>query len=86
MKNFLKKYQKNSNKLPKLSDLITKTTENNNEYIKILNEMIEEKRNEINSLEYAIALKIDKRTYFQYYWSLLKKKNLILFTFYEKPS
>ena len=37
---------------------------------------------ELNSLEYSNALKIDKRTYFQYYWSLLKKKHLILFTFY----
>ena len=36
---------------------------------------------ELNSLVYAIALKIDKRTYFQYYSSLLKKKHLILFTF-----
>ena len=37
---------------------------------------------ELNTLDYSIALKIDKRTYFQYYWSLLKKKHLILFTFY----
>jgi len=37
---------------------------------------------EINTLKYEDALKIDKRTYFQYYWSLLKKKHLILFTFY----
>ena len=36
---------------------------------------------EINDLKYKIALKIDKRTYFEYYWSLLKKKHLILFTF-----
>ena len=36
---------------------------------------------ELNSLEYEMALKIDKRTYFQYYWALLKKKHLILFTF-----
>ena len=35
---------------------------------------------ELNNLEYNIALIIDKRTYFQYYWSLLKKKQLILFT------
>ena len=35
---------------------------------------------ELNSLEYNIAIFIDKRTYFQYYWSLLKKKQLILFT------
>ena len=37
---------------------------------------------EINTLKYEDALKIDKRTYFEYYWSLLKKKHLILFTFY----
>ena len=37
---------------------------------------------ELNSLEYDLAIILDKRTYFQYYWSLLKKKHLILFTFY----
>ena len=37
---------------------------------------------ELNNLEYERALKFDKRNYFQYYWSLLKKKQLILFTFY----
>ena len=36
---------------------------------------------ELNSLKYEIALKKDKRNYIQYYWSLLKKKHLILFTF-----
>ena len=36
---------------------------------------------EMNNLEYEMAIKYDKRTYFQYYWSLLKKKQLILFTF-----
>ena len=36
---------------------------------------------ELNSLDYDGALLIDKRTYFQYYWSLLKRKQLILFTF-----
>ena len=36
---------------------------------------------ELNTLEYEFAIKFDKRTYFQYYWSLLKKKQLILFTF-----
>ena len=38
---------------------------------------------EINDLKYEIALKIDKRSYFEYYWSLLKKKHLILFTFWH---
>ena len=37
---------------------------------------------EMNMLDYKKALKIDKRTYFQYYFSLLKKKHLILFAFY----
>ena len=38
---------------------------------------------EMNNLEYEIAILYDKRTYFQYYWSLLKKKQLILFTFFS---
>ena len=37
---------------------------------------------ELNKLEYEYAIIIDKRTYFQYYCSLLKKKHLILFSFY----
>ena len=36
---------------------------------------------ELNSLNYEEALILDKRTYFQYYCSLLKKKHLIVFTF-----
>ena len=37
---------------------------------------------EMNNLEYEKALEFDKRDYFQYYFSLLKKKQLILFTFF----
>jgi len=37
---------------------------------------------EMDMLDYKKALEIDKRTYFQYYFSLLKKKHLILFAFY----
>ena len=37
---------------------------------------------EMNTLEYEKAIKFDKRSYFQYYFSLLKKKQLILFTFF----
>ena len=36
---------------------------------------------ELNNLEYEIAMVVDKRTYFQYYFALLKKKQLILFAF-----
>ena len=37
---------------------------------------------ELNTLEYKEALKVDKRIYFQYYFSLLKTKDLLLFSFY----
>ena len=36
---------------------------------------------ELNSLEYENAIIYDKRTFFQYYWSLLKREQIILFTF-----
>ena len=37
---------------------------------------------EINSLDYQDAIEIDKRSYVQYYWSLIKTKHLLVFTFY----
>ena len=36
---------------------------------------------EINNLEYNDAIKYDRRTFMQYYWSLLKIGNLFLFSF-----
>ena len=38
----------------------------------------------INNLSYNDALKYDKRSYSQYYFSLLKMKQIIIFTFYTK--
>ena len=35
----------------------------------------------MNRLNYEEALEIDKRTYFQYYWSLLKTGHLFIFSF-----
>ena len=46
------------------------------------NYTLEYSESELNFLSYKIALKKDKRTYCQYYWSLLKKKHIILFSFY----
>ena len=47
------------------------------------NKSIEEYNDyELNSLNYEKALEIDKRTYCQYYFSLLKVKHLLIFTFY----
>ena len=39
---------------------------------------------EINSLDYNEALKFDKRTYFQYYLSILRMKHILIFTFCAK--
>ena len=39
---------------------------------------------ELNSLLYEKALEIDKRAFWQYYFSLIERKNLIIFTFYVK--
>ena len=36
---------------------------------------------ELNTLSYDMAFNYDKRTFFQYYMSLLKEKHLIIFTF-----
>ena len=47
-----------------------------NKHLIILND------EELNNLEYLLAIEYDKRTYFQYYCSLLKKKQLILFSFF----
>jgi len=37
---------------------------------------------ELNNLSYNEALKIDKRSYFQYYISLLRIKHILIFSFY----
>ena len=36
---------------------------------------------ELNTMDYKMALEHDKRNYWQYYWSLLKKKHMIILTF-----
>ena len=51
------------------------------ENVDITNQAIDLNDEEMNTLEYEKAIIIDKRSYFQYYYSLLKKKHLILFIF-----
>ena len=36
---------------------------------------------ELENLEYELAIIYDRRTYFQYYWAVLKQNQLIIFTF-----
>ena len=49
--------------------------------LSVLNIRIHLNDEEMNTLCYKDALILDRRTYFQYYYSLLKKKHLILFIF-----
>ena len=81
---------------PKKNNLIINKQKENDLYSykkKRKNKIFEKKENqkenlnnlnieELNNLEYEKAVNLDKRTYFQYYFSLLKKKHLILFTFF----
>ena len=39
---------------------------------------------EINNLDYKDALEYDKRTFFEYYFSLIRMNHIIVFTFYTK--
>ena len=54
--------------------------QNNNLITKIKNNFYNDY--EMNSLNYNKALEIDKRTYLEYYFSLLREKHLVIFTFY----
>ena len=65
-----KSKQKVTNK-KKLNDL------NTNEIFNLYND------NEMNSLDYNEALKKDKRTYFQFYLSLLRTQHILIFSFFN---
>ena len=58
--------------------------ENNNNYdseTQILEKYKDSNEEEINNLEYETAIIVDKRTFWQFYFSLLKRGHLIIFTF-----
>ena len=73
--NYLNDYAKDSENTKKLDEkIIMHKKEKDEENIKYIDE-------ELNRMDYENALKNDKRTYWQYYWSLLKKKHMIILTF-----
>ena len=53
------------------------------EIIKKSKEIMEYNDEEKNNLKYEIALKYDKRTYSEYYISLLKTKHIFIFSFFN---
>ena len=63
--------------------IIEKPKKHNIKYLKE-KQKIDFNDEEINSLEYDKALIFDKRSFLQYYFSLIKRKNSLIFTFYVK--
>ena len=63
------------------NNLIIINGHNNKKNIKN-KEILEDNDSELNSLEYQKALVQDKRTFIQYYISLLKINHLLIFSFY----
>ena len=55
---------------------------NENQMYEIFVKINNNSDSELNELDYNEAIKIDKRTYFQYYLSLLRTKHLLFFSFW----
>ena len=77
--------EENEEKMKKKSSIISMINENikNEEIITKCKKIMEYNDEEINTLDYELALKYDKRTYCQYYTSLLKTKHIFIYTFYN---
>ena len=83
----VKKTEKN--KKHKIKSLINeKNPEKKNERINTISKKVPKLERyqyfidtELNALEYKYAINIDFRSFFQYYWALLKQTHIIIFTF-----
>ena len=89
---------KNNKKKKKNKTILKTTLESNNKKEKDLNiselndnqkykyckKIMNPNDYEINNLSYKNALRIDKRTFTQYYFSLLRTNNLFVFSFFQK--
>ena len=77
--------KKKERKVPQNNyDIIGKTTKRNLSKEKPKNVTVDLKLTEaqLNNVPYDKAIEKDKRSFIQYYWSLLKSKQLFIFTFY----
>ena len=75
--NFLEENQ-NNDLFKNLSDKGSKKSESEKEELEELTDY------ELNDLEYDEALELDNRTFLNIYWYLLKRENIILFTFINR--
>ena len=68
------------------NDIIFRNKSNSikiDEFVKNVKKVISYNDEELNDLEYELALNYDKRKYCQYYISLLKTKHALIFTFFN---
>ena len=70
------------NIIAKFKNDFNKLTENKK--YKLYARIYKKTDNEINDLPYIDALKFDKRTYFKFYFSLIKSNHLLFFFFFTK--
>ena len=76
------KFIKNQKKIKNKNNLLLNVNLNSNTINKKTNSILKLNDYELNELEYKNALKIDKRNFVQYYFSLLRRKQVLIFTFY----
>ena len=82
----LKKKKNNPSIYFKSNEKLIKITSNKNktkEIIDLEEQLMKKTDNEINFLGYENAIKKDKRTFFEYYLSLIRIKQILIFTFYQ---
>ena len=72
-----------TNKNNKNSYSRLKNNRKNKEIKQKSEQIIERSQEEINNLSYELALKLDKRTFCEYYCSLIKIKHILIFSFYN---
>ena len=79
---YINKNISNKNKSQNYNTNLLNKTEDNQKIIKKVKEIMKYNDEEINNLTYKLALLYDKRTYCEYYISLLKTKHILIFSFY----
>ena len=80
--NILKRQINNKVKETENTNRYMLNIENKEEIIEKLKKIMEYNDKEMNEFSYEQALKYDKRNYIQYYFSLLKTKYILIFSFY----
>ena len=66
------------------NDIANHKSKNKNKVKKINSFLYKFSNDELNSLKYEDAIEFDKRTYIEYYMSLIRQKQLIIFSFFNK--